>query len=841
MGELNQNKEEKTRKNRYYLCEFSYEDFEVFYRCSGMNQMPGSGKAALPFFMEVFGAEEKTTRLKGFEYFTDSTQTKKVKCKIDSYRDKKTYHYDFTFLWGECTDGDWNRWVEREIYKKSLTSSGKDIVSRILCTQNELCALLILCLAIRWNITEYTLKNCNESIPLCWKTAKDFQHTAAILEKMLLLKKGKDQSKLIFKEYLNDETVDLSLHEHLLKWATNGAGKSVISKRGWECQIDASVEAELQTLKKTNDKLSELNERIADEIFRKANRFPLLSDILAIKIGNDDQVINVINLLKQLCRIDVQQVMSGGRGRMQLRADSFVKVDVRIEPIIDSAFRQFNCVYDPFLAKEVRSYTKQDVRLFLAYLARKLSDVPEHSCGEKQLTKYCKTYSRENAIVFDTIKEIRADVERFGFIIQRNGQYKFQHKELRLVFLGIYEGNCENERIKEENSESKKDPAEKAVHLLAINKENELYNSQTTEHFNWKFDNSSIFGCVFLNTLTHQKRKTILEELCRIAGDASVRNRRMQEKAIALLSYYLVEASEMTGIQREEIFRAAYSRDMYSIQENLWEYLSESCPFYKKTVAESLERACTFDEKRQYARQDPNYIFLGWDREPPKKDRRRFLRESCKFQHQSWFGNSERGWDYEEVFRSIGTAAEKLEEDNKNDVLYYVYGLNLLLLALSNIRLRHSDAHFRMEKEVENRITENHDLLMKAAVLCDFMTRKYNRVYNDCGCGTWKTDLFLLSGGIRFLCVYNDLLAFSKVPMSTEMLEAYNRWYASESGRWKVLMTRLLSHTDFFEKTDAEYIGEEEYRTEDFLEYDHLPETYDEFVNSIKNESDESA
>ncbi|MBQ7929579.1 MAG: hypothetical protein IJ334_00965 [Clostridia bacterium] len=76
--------------------------------------------------------------------------------------------------------------------------------------------------------------------------------------------------------------------------------------------------------------------------------------------------------------------------------------------------------------------------------------------------------------------------------------------------------------------------------------------------------------------------------------------------------------------------------------------------------------------------------------------------------------------------------------------------------------------------------------------------------------------------------------------MSPDMTEAYQRWYASESGRWKVLMTRLLAYTDFFEKTGAEYVGEEEYRSEDFLEYDHLPKTYDEFINSIKNKSDES-
>lgn len=813
--------------NKYQRCEFPYQYFSVFYSMSEQTPLE-NGDDAVAFFMKVFGRDRRTTNFKGFTYgFGDETKT--VGCNVTKEQNGKNYSFTFTFTY-----------QDQEVYRIRRSACGGDIISRILCGDHKetLYAVLILCLAVRYNLAEYTLCDSEAKISLCWDTLETFRHTAAILEKMLYCKSGISRPTLYFKEYLVSERVDLSLRDHLLKRGTNGAGKAVINRRGWNCQIDAGVEAQLCTSNEIDGKLIKLNERIAEEILHKANRFPLLSNILEIKPENRDQVDNVINLLKQLCRINVRYFESGSRECISLDASSFARVDVRIEPIIGSAFRQFNAAYDPFLAESIRSYTKQDVVLFLAYLARKLSDVPDHSCDKEQLQKYCIAYSNESEIDLQTVKEIRKDAEAFRFIIKRKDQRKFQHKELRLVFLGIYEGYQENERIEKDDSEPKRDIVGDAVRLLSMIQETDPMNNQIPEHFNWKYDNSSIFGCVFLNTLTYQKRKVFLEDLCRIAGDASVRNRRIQEKAIALLSYYLVESEQMTGKQREQIFRAAYGRDMYRIQEYLWEYLRDNYPFYKKTVFENLKLACRFDENRIYALQDPNYIFLGWDTNDKSDIHEEFLRECCIIQHRSWFGNPDKVWDYEEVFEKINNAAAKLEtaiagKDSSDDILFYTYGMNLLLLSLSNVTLRSSDAHYMMKNDVKDKIIKNCDILIKAAILCDYLTRKYNRTYNTCDPKHWKTDLYLLSGGIRFLCVYHGILnKKEKFPINnTVVCGDYRNWYEKESGRWKVLMTRLLSYTDFFDKTEVKVLGKNEYVNGDFLEYDHLPETHDEFIN----------
>ena len=381
-------------------------------------------------------------------------------------------------------------------------------------------------------------------------------------------------------------------------------------------------------------------------------------------------------------------------------------------------------------------------------------------------------------------------------------------------------------------------PFANAVRFLAMTDED--HNEKTPEHYKWKFDNTSIFGCTFLNTLTYQKRVELLEELCGIASDASKENRKQQERTIALLSYYLCEGTEITRKWQEKLFYAAYSRDLYPIQETMWEYLRVSCPFYKKRIAGALRDACTFDKDKQFSKESPYYILLGWDRRnQPGKEEQIFLWESCRYKHHSWFGNPKEGWDYEDAFRKIKAAVKKLKniKELRDEVLAYVYSLDLLLLAISNVKGRPSDAHYLMEKDVRNLIIDEREVFLEAVVLGDYYTRRFNRVYNQKDPQSWKNELFLLSGPIRFLCMYYDLFAGTKINLSETRWKAYQGWYCNkEFGRWKVLLTRLLSFTDFFDSPAVKALNKAEYNSSDFLEYDNLPDLYDEFMKqcSIK-------
>ena len=62
----------------------------------------------------------------------------------------------------------------------------------------------------------------------------------------------------------------------------------------------------------------------------------------------------------------------------------------------------------------------------------------------------------------------------------------------------------------------------------------------------------------------------------------------------------------------------------------------------------------------------------------------------------------------------------------------------------------------------------------------------------------------------------------------------YIRWYDNEHGRWKILLARLLSYTDFFSESSTGFVSEEEYTLANFLEYDHIPKEYSDYIHEVK-------
>ena len=269
----------------------------------------------------------------------------------------------------------------------------------------------------------------------------------------------------------------------------------------------------------------------------------------------------------------------------------------------------------------------------------------------------------------------------------------------------------------------------------------------------------------------------------------------------------------------------------------MWEYLKSSTPIYHETINNCLQQACVLDNTGKYARCDPYYIFLWWNYSGETTTAISFLKEACTIQHESWFGNNNSISDLDNIFSKIRIAVSRLEQSRENNILPYVYSLNMLLLSLANLRiLRYVfNSHFEIYDTVMMQISANSGDLIHAVILCDYYTRKFNYTYNEGKADCRITDLFLLSGAIRFLCSYH-LKPDSRVNLGP-MMQDYIRWYGAEYGRWKILLTRLLSYTDFFSAANTEIVSEEEYKHANFLEYDHVPKTYTDFRNEIDKRS----
>lgn len=693
-------------------------------------------------------------------------------------------------------------------YTRNANGANDLILRRIYSKTNDTIALfvyIILFLSIEFDMHTYLGKR------LYWETYESLTVTAAEIEFLLYKELFSNAKSYISREkerLLKNHITEFIAPEHISNAKIiNSVNSNHISTQ-WSVQ---STQIRKGLTIKEEKELKQLNDAIAEKIIQTLPRYPLLSSIMQTKNNDHNNIDNIINLLRQICVIT-----------LRLRGKNDIEVNVSVRPIIASTLQSFDDAFD-FLKTSSRNYTKLDALLFLGLLSEIISSKPDHSLTENEINDFCSTYQSADT---DTALTIFNDLKSksIGILIKNDVYYKFRHKQSRLIFFGIYSGMCENNRNKTITG----------VELLNKITENASYNQHTNEHIRWKYDNSVIFGCAFLNSLTNNKREVILNDLCQVARNAETKNRDMQEKAIALLSYYLCEGTQYSGKQREMIFHSSYAKDLYLIQETMWAYLRKSTPFYHDTINNNLSRACMFDETGKYACCDPYYIFLGWDNISTVSKDISFFRESCNIQHNSWFGNKDSVLDIENILTKIKAATQHLKQCYKNNILYYVYSLNMLLLSLANIRiLCHTlDSHKNMYSTAQQYVSNNSDDLIHAAILCDYYTRKFNFTYNEGDTNCRKTDLFLLSGAIRFLCSY-FLTPGTRVNLG-EMKSDYIRWYNNESGRWKVLLTRLLSYTDFFIQSNTNFVSKEEYSLANFLEYDNIPKEYSDFTHEVK-------
>lgn len=569
-------------------------------------------------------------------------------------------------------------------------------------------------------------------------------------------------------------------------------------------------------------KITEIKKRVLDEVTHRivstAESFPLLSSMMQTEPTDYTRIRNIVHLLQQISLI-----------QLTIESKDCITAEVTITPLIQSTLQLFEEQY-AFLQTKYRNYTQYDVFLFLSLLADKLSQNTDHTFTADEMKAFLSWYAEKSGSSPAFVNEIFEDLKNHKTFISSDinfSYYKFKHKQLRLVFWGISKALQANSSADSIN----------ASKVLALTPEKQ----NRKNHIQWTFDAAAIFTTALLNTLTYENRQNVLDGLCTIASNGNSAIRALQEKAIAILSYYLCEANQLTGKYRDLIFEACYRKDLYKIQETLWQYIRQNSPYYLEKVKRSWNDACKFDETQKYSLTSPDYIYLWWDlKNNTKNADERFLKKACILQHQSWYGfNVNNPLSIDDILQRIDKAIQKLNDDaNRSVALYYIYSLNQLLLALSNIRIQTSalnDNYYLMYNRLCNKLESpgTADRLIRAILLCDFKTRQTNREY-DTDDPYAKKNLFILSGAVRFICSFqlNTSQPVELASLHKDMPAAYQKWYARETGRWKVLLTRLLSYTDFFTSPLYEIITPDLYSSIPFLKYDNTPPSYSDFIES---------
>ena len=209
------------------------------------------------------------------------------------------------------------------------------------------------------------------------------------------------------------------------------------------------------------------------------------------------------------------------------------------------------------------------------------------------------------------------------------------------------------------------------------------------------------------------------------------------------------------------------------------------------------------------------------------KDADNLLKYTSHVQAQSWFqGNIKQAGkliDYLKLLSDhIYTHLIAPPDDN---IMKYVYASHYFCYALSNLY---------NNKTLDQAILISTDnRLLTIMIYTDFYNRRYHAAYHNARYLASNNDIFLINAPIRVLCStqFNNYIA---IPLSEEMRKHYKRWLRFETGRYKFLMMRLLSYTDFFESLDEnekiELLSDCESTLEktEFLPYDHMPNTPEE-------------
>lgn len=545
------------------------------------------------------------------------------------------------------------------------------------------------------------------------------------------------------------------------------------------CRILIPVGCETRVQDALNRKTSE----ILHEIWDQAVRYPLITSMLS-----RDKYDELIDLLRAITEIEYQP-----------ESDTF-RIDVGYPSPIKSVMKRY---FDPIrdiASKRERDYTVIDFIMAMRKYAEEARKDEEHH------SFYDPSYESP------LIKHMINDALDTGFLIRTDLDHKlkFHIKQLRLVSAALSVAIGDNKAAANNTS---RDRVELCLnHLLKEDTE-----ADRKRHVDRHYPGTMVYSIAYLNRVDESIRLKVLEALITIANDFSVAARHRQQRALCILTYYLIEGEEVSNAMREKLFFATYSRTLYIAQGQLWQHLKRHAKVFERIARDTFIRSTKVDTNK-YACSDPYYHFLlgaVFEEEDAVSVPHRFLIKCCKIQKETWYLSDNLEIDLQRTFHLLDKGLQELKKVDENEILYYVYALQTLFYALSNLSVQKDLEKKRAEFAALMTDVNKASLIGEALITCDYYNRFYNRKYNDGdleGC-------YLMSGSIRFVCSSDYHKYIPKLKLG-DMSEKYEFWLGNERGRHRYLLMRLLSYTDFSFNDDLAEMTE--YEKTVFLPYDHM-------------------
>ena len=594
----------------------------------------------------------------------------------------------------------------------------------------------------------------------------------------------------------------------------------------WNIHIDPTVEHS-----KASHLFMTKQDVLRTAILERAQGIPLISSMLA-------DVQKRPELVKLLQAITEIQIIS-------LDDDPIVKISSPFEAIKHDTIHLIR----EYLNQNESNLTVADFISILGICGKRAANSPNHRFTIPDVVKESgRSIGEVQEVIFAAKDRIIVNSEGKGIIYEAADEkasgdpakpaFRFSLKQYRLYLTAAYDAS----ELIHHRGELNFFIIDRARDLL-LQKEDkgEFDSNKEVKHANKMYSSLMYYAVAFWDWFDRSLYYHLVERLLVDATNYGVKpkeTRDVQEKALAVLSYILVERDDwMPAELRKRVFRAVYGRTLYLTQASLWNSLKNRV-FYYNEAKKTFYESCKFDENHRYAKEQPFYNFLagtfvtcldqGSNSFFTEKNA---LYEGCLVQKKTWFlANPGDRINPQKAFRLIERCLIHVENGLQNDnSLYYINALSQVFYGLANLQYNNSE----LSNEVRELAMEKSDRIVKALICSDYYLRKTNRPYDI---GAPHEKFHMLVGAIRFICAYCDLkltkVALNEISPNAE--NDYKRWIKYQKSfntRYMLLMLRLLAHTDFIENVMhypdplwffGDYLNEKLFIDTGFLEYDNM-------------------
>ena len=348
-----------------------------------------------------------------------------------------------------------------------------------------------------------------------------------------------------------------------------------------------------------------------------------------------------------------------------------------------------------------------------------------------------------------------------------------------------------------------------------------------------------------LESINRILREKVIKELCEYADNFDSKNRKQQECAVMILTYFLYRENPSTNLSfelKKKVFESCFSKHLYPFQVELYKDMVVKDKLYSEFPK------AEFDKFLSGKQPQPKYFLLqqlcrgnGWGEISTK-----FLKDAIIFQDLVWIDSL--GLENSKVNELANNLINHIAKAQKDDTTKKKAATqenianNLCFLALADFPEKRENFS-NLFPEIEPK------QFLKSIILTDFYQRNNNSVYRDLINGEKTEDtLILVCGATRMVNAYifNEtvVLPDDKVKFYEECLK-----FENVNSRYFWFLVRLLTHivddssNKVFDLKKIKALKNEDvnfeaaYKETTFLQYDNFPESYDEFCQSLEIKS----